>query len=76
MSVSLKKLWDDYGIAGILILIVGLYVLQQLYKWYLIVPLTVVQREDYSDIEKRVTNFEKHMLDVDKEQMMKSIKRL
>jgi glycosyl transferase family 25 len=52
------------------------FVLQQLYKWYLIVPLTVVQREDYSDIEKRVTNFEKHMLDVDKEQMMKSIKRL
>ena len=52
------------------------FILQQLYKWYLIVPLTVVQREDYSDIEKRVTNFEKHMLDVDKEQMMKSIKRL
>jgi glycosyl transferase family 25 len=52
------------------------FILQQLYKWYLIVPLTVVQREDYSDIEKRVTNFEKHMLDVDKEQMMKSINRL
>ena len=52
------------------------FILQQLYKWYLIVPLTVVQREDYSDIEKRVTNFEKHMLDVDKEQMMKAIKRL
>ena len=34
MSVSLKKLWDDYGIAGILILIVGLYVLQQLYKYF------------------------------------------
>ena len=52
------------------------FILQQLYKWYLIVPLTVVQREDYSDIEKRVTNFEKHMLDVDKEQMMKAINRL
>ena len=51
------------------------FILQQLYKWYLIVPLTVVQREDYSDIEKRVTNFEKHMLDVDKEQMMKSINK-
>jgi glycosyl transferase family 25 len=46
------------------------FVLQQLYKWYLIVPLTVVQREDYSDIEKRVTNFEKHMLDLDKKQMI------
>jgi glycosyl transferase family 25 len=52
------------------------FILQQLYKWYLIVPLTVVQREDYSDIAKRVTNFEKHMLDVDKEQMMKAINRL
>ena len=52
------------------------FILQQLYKWYLIVPLTVIQREDYSDIEKRVTNFEKHMLDVDKEQMMKEINRL
>ena len=52
------------------------FILQQLYKWYLIVPLTVVQREDYSDIEKRVTNFEKHMLDVDKKQMMKAITRL
>ena len=51
------------------------FILQQLYKWYLIVPLTVVQREDYSDIEKRVTNFEKHMLDVDKEQMMKSMNK-
>jgi glycosyl transferase, family 25 len=52
------------------------FILQPLYKWYLIVPLTVVQREDYSDIEKRVTNFEKHMLDLDKEQMMKAINRL
>jgi len=47
------------------------FILQELYKWYLIVPPTVVQREDYSDIEKRVTNFEKHMQDLDKEAMMK-----
>lgn len=40
--------------------------LQSLHKWYLIIPPTVVQRENYSDIEKRVTNFEKHMLDLDK----------
>jgi glycosyl transferase family 25 len=46
-------------------------ILQNLYKWYLIVPPTVVQREDYSDIEKRVTNFEKHMQDLDKEEMIK-----
>ena len=49
------------------------FILQQLFKWYLIIPLTVVQKEDYSDIEKRVTNFEKHMLDLDKKQMIKLI---
>jgi len=34
--------------------------------WYLIIPLTVVQREDYSDIEKRPTNYCKVMTDLDK----------
>ena len=32
------------------------FVLQGASKWYLITPLTVVQREDYSDIEKRTTD--------------------
>lgn len=36
--------------------------LQRMGNWYLIVPLTVVQRQDYSDIEKRFTNYEKMML--------------
>jgi glycosyl transferase family 25 len=40
--------------------------LQQLDKWYLIIPLTVVQREDYSDIEKRDTNYINLMMDLDK----------
>jgi glycosyl transferase family 25 len=40
--------------------------LQALHKWYLITPLTVVQREDYSDIEKRPTNYARPMLDLDK----------
>jgi len=40
--------------------------LQAIHKWYLITPLTVVQREDYSDIEKRATNYTQHMLDLDK----------
>lgn len=35
-------------------------------NWYLIIPLTVVQKEDYSDIEKKVTNFQKYMLDYNK----------
>jgi hypothetical protein len=40
--------------------------LQSLDKWYLIIPLTVTQREDYSDIEKRPTNYSRAMLDLDK----------
>ena len=40
--------------------------LQQRDKWYLITPLTVTQRCDYSDIEKRPTNYTRLMLDLDK----------
>jgi glycosyl transferase family 25 len=40
--------------------------LQAIDNWYLIVPLTVTQREDYSDIEKRPTNYTPAMLDLDK----------
>lgn len=39
--------------------------------WYLITPLSVVQREDYSDIEKRHTNYINVMTDLDKEWMFK-----
>jgi glycosyl transferase family 25 len=45
--------------------------LQEIHKWYLITPLTVVQREDYSDIEKRPTNYSRAMLDLDKEAYIK-----
>lgn len=52
--------------------------LQAIHKWYLIVPLSVTQRADYSDIEKRATNYTPVMLDLDKphffrrqEQLMK-----
>jgi hypothetical protein len=41
--------------------------LQKRDKWYLIIPLSVTQREDYSDIEKRATNYAPAMLDLDKE---------
>jgi len=40
--------------------------LQQMDNWYLIIPLTIIQKEDYSDIEKKVTNFSKYMLDYNK----------
>jgi len=41
--------------------------LQEIHSWYLITPLTVVQREDYSDIEKRHTNYQMVMTKLDKE---------
>jgi GR25 family glycosyltransferase involved in LPS biosynthesis len=40
--------------------------LQQRDKWYLITPLSVIQRKDYSDIEKHVTNYSNLMLNLDK----------
>jgi hypothetical protein len=33
MSVSLKKLWNDYGVGGVLLAIVVVYVLYMLYKY-------------------------------------------
>jgi len=41
--------------------------------WLLIIPLTVTQREDYSDIEKRPTNYIRVMTDLDKEYMKQNI---
>jgi glycosyl transferase family 25 len=40
--------------------------LQRQDKWFLIVPLTVVQRKDYSDVEKKTTNYRRYMLDYNK----------
>ena len=45
--------------------------LQKRDNWYLIIPLTVTQREDYSDIEKRPTNYTNVMTDLDKEWIFK-----
>jgi GR25 family glycosyltransferase involved in LPS biosynthesis len=45
--------------------------LQQKDNWYLIRPLTVTQREDYSDIEERNTNYTRLMVDLDKEWLFK-----
>lgn len=45
--------------------------LQKINKWFLIIPLTVTQREDYSDIEKRQTNYTRAMLDLDKEEFLR-----
>jgi GR25 family glycosyltransferase involved in LPS biosynthesis len=40
--------------------------LQEKGNWFIITPLSVVQREDYSDIEKRETNYSTLMLDINK----------
>jgi len=47
--------------------------LQQKDKWLLITPLTVVQRVDYSDIERRMTNYRKAMTDLDKESFLRMV---
>lgn len=52
------------------------FILQNTGKWFLIIPLTVIQREDYSDIEKRVTNYGDLMTDIDKEKMFKAMKEM
>lgn len=49
--------------------------LQKIDRWFLIVPLTVVQREDYSDIEKKVINYKNIMTDLDKVEFLKKIKK-
>lgn len=40
--------------------------LQKKHMWLLLVPLTITQREDYSDIEKRKTDYSEMMLDLNK----------
>ena len=40
--------------------------LQKKDNWYLVIPLTVIQQESYSDIEKRVVNYSKLMTNIDK----------
>lgn len=36
-------------------------------NWYLIIPLSVVQKEGYSDIENRVVDYKRLMMDLEKE---------
>jgi len=41
-------------------------ILQKKDNWYMLIPPTIVQKEDYSDIEKKVTNFKNYMLNFNK----------
>ncbi len=47
--------------------------LQQKDNWFLITPLTVVQREDYSDIQNQRTNYMSLMVDLDKAHMFRGL---
>jgi glycosyl transferase family 25 len=49
------------------------FILQKVSKWYLIIPATVIQRVDYSDIEKKITNYEKLMTDISKKDLFQAI---
>jgi GR25 family glycosyltransferase involved in LPS biosynthesis len=40
--------------------------LQKQHTWYMLAPIVAIQREDYSDIEERKTNYENLMKDLDK----------
>ena len=40
--------------------------LQKLNNWYLIIPLTVIQKEGYSDIEQRTVNYQGLMTKLNK----------
>lgn len=44
--------------------------------WYLLAPIIAVQREDYSDIEERTTNYEYIMKDLDKPHLARSIQTI
>ena len=48
--------------------------LQKECNWYLITPPTVVQMEDYSDIEKKQTNYSNLMTDLDKTELFRAIR--
>ena len=42
------------------------FILQNASNWFLITPPTVIQREDYSDIEQRVVSYKRMMQDLNK----------
>jgi GR25 family glycosyltransferase involved in LPS biosynthesis len=50
--------------------------LQKIHNWFLLIPLSVIQRPDISDVEKRVTNYKNAMLDLDKTSYLKRKKEI
>jgi len=50
--------------------------LQKRDVWYLLAPIIAVQREDYSDIEQRTTNYEYIMKDLDKPHLVRNMQNI
>jgi len=50
--------------------------LQKRDVWYLLAPIIAIQREDYSDIEQRTTNYEYIMTDLDKPHLVRSMQSI
>ncbi len=50
--------------------------LQRMHTWYMLAPVVAVQREDYSDIEHRTTNYENIMKDLDKVNLIKNVQNV
>ena len=68
---GIKKLMENPQLHALYAIDKYWFNLQKIHNWFLIIPLTVTQREDYSDIEKRATNYTKVMTDLDKERFFK-----
>jgi GR25 family glycosyltransferase involved in LPS biosynthesis len=68
---GIKKLIENPQLHAVYAIDKYWFRLQKRDNWFLIIPLTVTQREDYSDIEKRPTNYAKVMTDLDKEWFFK-----
>lgn len=47
--------------------------LQEKDSWYLIIPLTVSQKEGYSDIENKLTNYTSLLTDLDKKHFFRNL---
>jgi GR25 family glycosyltransferase involved in LPS biosynthesis len=71
LRTGIKKLIEDPSKPVLYAIDKYWFHLQRKDNWYLIIPLTVTQREDYSDIEKRPTNYTQVMLDLDKEALIR-----
>jgi GR25 family glycosyltransferase involved in LPS biosynthesis len=50
--------------------------LQKRDVWYLLAPIIAIQREDYSDIEQRTTNYEYIMKDLDKPHLVRNMQNI